>query len=97
MVKLKHILCPVDFSDASRGARDPTRSHLEIDGRRGDVEFDIGTEVYVCVARTTEEAVANSRKTLAVLTEGFVAAPGTTLAAPAGAPAARAGRSDSNA
>jgi probable F420-dependent oxidoreductase len=38
---------------------------------RGDVEFDIATEVYVCVGRTTEEAVANSRKTLGVLTEGF--------------------------
>ena len=38
---------------------------------RGDVKFDIATEVYVCVGRTTEEAVANSRHTLGVLTEGF--------------------------
>jgi probable F420-dependent oxidoreductase len=38
---------------------------------RSDVEFDIATEVYVCVARTREEAVANSRHTLSVLTEGF--------------------------
>jgi len=38
---------------------------------RGDVKFDIGTEVYVCVGRSTEEAVANSRHTLGVLTEGF--------------------------
>jgi probable F420-dependent oxidoreductase len=38
---------------------------------RGDVEFDIATEVYACVGRTNEEAVGNSRHTLGVLTEGF--------------------------
>lgn len=49
---------------------------------RADVKFDIGTEVYVCVARTTEEAVANSRHTLSVLTEGFAddATPGAIQA-----------------
>lgn len=38
---------------------------------RGDVEFDIATEVYVCVGRTSEEAQGNSARTLGVLTEGF--------------------------
>lgn len=38
---------------------------------RGDVDFDIATEVYVCVARTSEAAHKNSARTLGVLPQGF--------------------------
>ena len=38
---------------------------------RGDVDFDIATEVYVCIARTSEEAHRISDRTLNVLPEGF--------------------------
>lgn len=38
---------------------------------RGDVDFTIATEVYVCVAPTNEEAWKIARHTLSVLPEGF--------------------------
>ncbi|HEX5451136.1 MAG TPA: LLM class flavin-dependent oxidoreductase [Candidatus Limnocylindrales bacterium] len=38
---------------------------------RGDVDFDIGTEVYVSVAPTSEQARNQAVHTLGVLTEGF--------------------------
>jgi alkanesulfonate monooxygenase SsuD/methylene tetrahydromethanopterin reductase-like flavin-dependent oxidoreductase (luciferase family) len=38
---------------------------------RGDVEFDIATEVYVSIARTREQAQAQAVRTLGTLTEGF--------------------------
>lgn len=38
---------------------------------RGDVEFDIATEVYVCLDESSEKALANARKTLEVLPYGF--------------------------
>lgn len=38
---------------------------------RGDVDFDIATEVYACIARTGEEARRVSARTLGVLPDGF--------------------------
>lgn len=38
---------------------------------RGDVDFTIATEVYVCVAPTADEAWRHARRTLGVLPEGF--------------------------
>ncbi len=38
---------------------------------RGDVDFDIGTEVYVSVAQTSEKAMSQAAHTLSTLTEGF--------------------------
>ena len=38
---------------------------------RGDVDFKIATEVYVCVGRPSREARDNSARTLGVLPEGF--------------------------
>ncbi|MGH2455062.1 MAG: LLM class flavin-dependent oxidoreductase [Candidatus Limnocylindria bacterium] len=38
---------------------------------RGDVDFDIGTEVYVSVAETSEKAQSQAAHTLSTLTEGF--------------------------
>lgn len=38
---------------------------------RGDVDFDIATEVYVSIAPTMEQAQSQAVKTLATLTEGF--------------------------
>jgi probable F420-dependent oxidoreductase len=38
---------------------------------RGDVDFDIATEVYVSIAETSEQATSQATKTLGVLTEGF--------------------------
>lgn len=38
---------------------------------RGDVDFDIATEVYVSIAETSEQATRQATKTLGVLTEGF--------------------------
>lgn len=38
---------------------------------RGDVDFTIATEVYVCVAKTHEDAWNKARRTLTVLPHGF--------------------------
>jgi len=38
---------------------------------RGEVDFKIATEVYVCVGKTDEEALHFAQKTLGVLSEGF--------------------------
>lgn len=38
---------------------------------RGEVDFTIATEVYVCTAPSTEEAWRHARRTLGVLPEGF--------------------------
>ncbi len=38
---------------------------------RGDVDFDIGTEVYVSIAETSEQAQSQAVRTLGTLTEGF--------------------------
>jgi alkanesulfonate monooxygenase SsuD/methylene tetrahydromethanopterin reductase-like flavin-dependent oxidoreductase (luciferase family) len=40
---------------------------------RGDVAFDIGTEVYVCVAPDSADARNSAAKTVGVLPEGFAA------------------------
>lgn len=51
---------------------------------RGDTQFDIGTEVYVWVARTSEEARRNSDRTLGVLPQGFADEATTESVAQAG-------------
>jgi len=38
---------------------------------RGDVDFTIATEVYVCVGKTHEDAWSTARRTLTVLPQGF--------------------------
>ncbi len=40
---------------------------------RGDVAFDIATEVYVCVEQSSQTAQRNAARTLGVLPEGFAA------------------------
>jgi len=40
---------------------------------RGDVAFDIATEVYVCVDRSSQTAQRNAARTLGILPEGFAA------------------------
>jgi len=40
---------------------------------RGDVQFDIATEVYVCVDRSSQAAQSNAARTLGILPEGFAA------------------------
>jgi alkanesulfonate monooxygenase SsuD/methylene tetrahydromethanopterin reductase-like flavin-dependent oxidoreductase (luciferase family) len=44
-------------------------------GRR-EVDFVIGNEIHGCIATSREEALARSRKTLEVFTEGFQTSPG---------------------
>jgi alkanesulfonate monooxygenase SsuD/methylene tetrahydromethanopterin reductase-like flavin-dependent oxidoreductase (luciferase family) len=38
---------------------------------RGDVDYEIATEVYVCVGKTDADALGFAQKTLGVLSEGF--------------------------
>lgn len=38
---------------------------------RGEVDYDIATEVYVSIAETSEQATSQATRTLSVLTEGF--------------------------
>ncbi len=57
---------PEQYPERIRALKDLAREK-----GRGDVDFSIATEVYVCVAKTTEDAWSTARRTLGVLPEGF--------------------------
>ncbi len=57
---------PSEYPDRIKGLREAARQK-----GRGDVDFTIATEVYVCVGKTREDAWNKARKTLSVLPQGF--------------------------
>lgn len=57
---------PEEYPQRIAGLRDLAAEH----GRQ-DVDFDIATEVYVCVGESTDQALADARATLEILPYGF--------------------------
>jgi alkanesulfonate monooxygenase SsuD/methylene tetrahydromethanopterin reductase-like flavin-dependent oxidoreductase (luciferase family) len=63
---LPPFIAPTEYPERIQGLRDKAAEY-----GRGDVDFDIGTEVYVSIAETSEKAMSQAAHTLSTLTEGF--------------------------